>query len=384
MSWETHKLAEIASFKTGKLNSNAAVLDGEFPFFTCAQETFQIDKYAFDTEAVLLAGNNANGVFALKHYNGRFNAYQRTYILETLDPERLNTRFLYFALRPALKRFESESIGATTQYLTKGILDNFKIKVPDLPAQKRIAEVLSAYDDLIENNRRRIALLEQAARLLYREWFVHFRFPGHETVEFVDGLPEGWGVKLFSDVCETIGGGTPSTKVASYWDDGDVPWITPTDITRNDCLTLLDGAKRITKEGLKNSSAKMVPPHTILMTSRASVGFFGIADKEVCTNQGFINIIPNDEAMRFYLLFNLLHRVEEIRAHAGGSTYTEISKSKFRALSVVVPAPDMVEKFDTKVRVMIEQIRSLKKSTEQLTKARDLLLPRLMDGRLPV
>jgi type I restriction enzyme S subunit len=258
------------------------------------------------------------------------------------------------------------------------------IKKPDLATQERIVSILSAYDDLIENNRRRIALLEQAARLLYREWFVHFRFPGHETAEFVDGLPEGWEMRTFVDVCETIGGGTPSTKVSAYWDDGNVPWITPTDITRNDCLALLDGAKTITREGLAKSSAKMVPPNTILMTSRASGGFFAFGDKEVCTNQGFINIIPHDEMMRYYLLFNLLARVEEIRSHAGGSTYMEISKSKFRALSVVQPADQTLEYFDRTVRPILDQVRILKKSTVQLTAARDLLLPRLMDGRLPV
>ncbi len=120
------------------------------------------------------------------------------------------------------------------------------------------------------------------------------------------------------------------------------------------------------------------------MTSRASVGFFGIADKEVCTNQGFINIIPNIEVMRYYLLFNLLHRVEEIRAHAGGSTYTEISKSKFRALPVIQPENETLEGFDAKVRPILDQVRALKKGNAQLTAARDLLLPRLMDGRIPV
>ena len=186
------KLVDISSMQTGKLNSNAAVPNGIFPFFTCAQETYRINKAAFNTEAVLLGGNNANGVFPLKYYKGEFNAYQRTYIIEALDRNVLDTRYLFYALQSALSKFQAASIGAATQYLTKPILNNFKIGVPGLDAQKRIVNLLSSYDDLIENNRRRIALLEEAARLLYREWFVHFRFPGHEHAKIIDGLPEGW------------------------------------------------------------------------------------------------------------------------------------------------------------------------------------------------
>ena len=116
----------------------------------------------------------------------------------------LDTRFLFYALQPALSKFQSASIGAATQYLTKSILDNFKIGVPDLNVQKRIVDLLSSYDDLIENNRRRIALLEEAARLLYREWFVHFRFPGHEHVKIVDGIPKGWERRTLGDLVGVV------------------------------------------------------------------------------------------------------------------------------------------------------------------------------------
>jgi type I restriction enzyme S subunit len=198
------KLADIARMRTGKLDSNAAVEDGEYPFFTCSQQTLRIDQPAYDTEAVLLGGNNAAGVFPLKYYHGQFNAYQRTYILETLDPNVLNTRYLYYALRPALSHFQSASIGAATQYLTKGILDNFRVTLPSIGAQNHIVDTLSAYDDLIENNRRRIQLLEQAARLLYKEWFVRLRFPGHEHTQIIDGVPEGWEKKVLGDLCYEV------------------------------------------------------------------------------------------------------------------------------------------------------------------------------------
>ncbi len=244
--------------------------------------------------------------------------------------------------------------------------------------------VLSAYDDLIENNQRRIALLEEAPRLLYREWFVHFRFPGHEQVEIIDGLPKGWERRTVDDVCDTFGGGTPSTAKPEFWGDGDIPWFTPTDITRNSCLALLDSTTKITEAGLRASSAKMLPPGAVLMTSRASVGFFGIIDAPSCTNQGFISILPKDRRARMFLLHNLMHRVEEIRAHAGGATYKEINKGRFRALTVLTPDSALLREFEDRASNLHSQVRTLHKMNQQLAGARDLLLPRLMEGKITV
>lgn len=259
-----------------------------------------------------------------------------------------------------------------------------KILVPNPPLeiQKAIAERLKVYDDLIENNRRRIELLEQAARLLYKEWFVHFRFPGHEQVKIVDGVPEGWRETTISGVCETLGGGTPSTKNSHYWEDGDITWVTPTDVTRNKCLILLDSDKKITQAGFRNSSAKMLPPKTILMTSRASVGYFALIDKQVCTNQGFINIIPLKDHMRMYLLHNLIYRVEEIRSVSSGSTYKEISKGRFREMPIIVPSNKLLRMFEDQVSIILQQVHLLCKLNARLAIARDLLLPRLMNGEI--
>ena len=217
-----------------------------------------------------------------------------------------------------------------------------EVSFPGMNEQVEIANILASHDDLIENNRRRIALLEEAARLLYREWFVHFRFPGHERVKITDGIPEGWERRTFDDVCKAVGGGTPKTSKPEYWGDGNIPWYTPTDVTRNSCLALLDSATKITEAGLRGSSARMLPPDTILMTSRASVGFFGIIDAPSCTNQGFISILPHDSWARMYLLHNLMHRVEEVRSHAGGATYREINKGKFSALPVLLPEESLL------------------------------------------
>jgi len=297
----------------------------------------------------------------------------------------LHASYLYYWIKN--REFQKAVIGmkggVAQGYLSLDMIRALPIRYPSLSSQEKIASILSAYDDLIENNRRRIQLLEQAARLLYREWFVHLRFPGHEHATITDGVPEGWEKKKISDVCETVGGGTPSTKVSEYW-EGDITWVVPSDVTKNDCLVLLDSERKITEKGLRESSAKMVPAKTILMTSRASVGFFALMDTEVCTNQGFINIIPHEDELRMYLLFNLISRVTEIQSNAKGTTYPEISKGRFRELDIVVPSKTIFSEFSRFASGIIREIHCLKRSTQQLEKARDLFLPRLMNGEIAV
>ncbi len=269
----------------------------------------------------------------------------------TIDSEKADSRFVFFQLQhpDTVGWVEKHAVGATMLNLNTTILSSVPIRLPALEIQKRIADILSAYDDLIENNQKQIKLLEEAAQRLYKEWFVDLRFPGHENTKIVDGVPEGWRVASIADICDTVGGGTPSTKIQSYYEKGDILWVTPTDITRNFSLALLDTEKKITPEGLKNSSAKMLPAETILMTSRASVGFFGMCKYEVCTNQGFISCIPKRENLQMYLLFNLKSRVEEIRQKAGGSTYLEISKTVFRELKIILPKDEVLAEYQKNV-----------------------------------
>ena len=309
---------------------------------------------------------------------------QRTVLIRP-NQEKVNPAFLtYFLLAPKQQyKLLSTANGATVAHVNLPTIRNLKIDLPELPAQHRIASILSRYDSLIENYQKQIKLLEEAAQRLYKEWFVDLHFPGHKNTKIVDGVPEGWEKKKISDVCETVGGGTPSTKVPAYYKGGRIKWVTPTDITRNNCICLLDTDKKITEEGLRNSSTKMVPAGTILMTSRASVGYFGIADFEVCTNQGFISCIPIPN-MQMYLLFNLMSRVDEIRQKAGGSTYLEISKSVFRNFDIVCPSEIILLQFQDKASLVLKKEKTLSLQLRLLTEARDRLLPKLMSGEITV
>jgi len=304
----------------------------------------------------------------------------------TIDKTKAMPEFVFFQLqkKDTIGWVENHAIGATMLNLNTSILSDVPIELPTLSTQYKVASILSRYNSLIENYQKQIKLLEEAAQRLYKEWFVDLHFPGHENTKIVDGVPEGWEKKKIADVCDTIGGGTPSTKVLSYYENGTISWVTPTDITRNNCLCLLSTEKKITKEGLDHSSAKMLPAETILMTSRASVGYFGICDFEVCTNQGFISCVPFDNRYQMYLLYNLMNRVEEIRIKAGGSTYLEISKSVFRNFDIICPTDDLINKFQQETHQLLERMRLICKQIRLLTEARDRLLPKLMSGEIAV
>lgn len=291
-----------------------------------------------------------------------------------------SARFVYYFLHTLdFKRFD---VGNSNPTLNRNHIHDLSVAIPPLDTQERIASVLTSYDALIDNNRRRMALLEESAHHLYREWFLRLRFPGHERVPRTGNLPRGWRQVRLGDVAECVGGGTPSTKVSAFWDDGTITWVTPTDVTRNEHFVLLDSARKITEAGLNNSSATMVPPHAVLMSSRASVGFFAVAGREVCTNQGFISVVSNDPVYAHFLLFQLADRVDAIRLMGSGSTYPEVSRGKFREFEVLVPPMSVVAAFDEQAATLLSQIRVLKLQNKALETARDLLLPRLMSGDL--
>lgn len=311
--------------------------------------------------------------------------FQKSVAIIKPDKQKVLPRYLYYQLQNCVPQFINSSNGSAQKNLLLSTMRTFQIEIEEnREKQEKIADTLSAYDDLIENNQKQIKLLEEAARRLYKEWFVDLHFPGHENTKIVDGVPEGWRVASIADICDTVGGGTPSTKIQSYYERGDILWVTPTDITRNFSLALLDTEKKITPEGLKNSSAKMLPAETILMTSRASVGFFGMCKYEVCTNQGFISCIPKRENLQMYLLFNLKSRVEEIRQKAGGSTYLEISKTVFRELKIILPKDEVLAEYQKNVHDIFDEIYCRTEMIKSLVDMRNRVLPKLMSGEVEV
>ena len=401
MKWNVKNLSEVANFTLGKMLdkaknqgelkpylANVNVRWGEFDLTDLREMKFEeheINRYSLKYGDILMCEGGEAGRCAFWRAKNSHIMFQKAlHRIRTHDC--LDSAFLYYYFLNLGTRngFEPYLTGATIKHLPREQLAKIEIHFPDLETQKKIASTLSHYDDLIQTNQQRIALLEEAAQRLYDEWFVKLRFPNYQQVPVVDGVPEGWEKVTFADVCESVGGGTPSTKVNEYWENGDVSWVTPTDITRLSSLILLDTEKKITQKGLKESSTKMLPPDTILMTSRASIGYFGLIDRPVCTNQGFISIIPNNNADRMFILFNLKNRLEEIDGLATGSTFKELSRRVFRAMNITLPPEELRQSFSSFVQPLFEQMRTIAQQNQKLTQARDELLPRLMSGQLNV
>ena len=336
---EYEKLKNIASYPTGKLNSNAADENGKYPFFTCAHEIYKINSYSYDGEYVLLGGNNANGDFPVFYFNGKFDAYQRTYLISSKNPN-YETKYLYYAIQLKLKQ--------------------------------------------MQNNNKRIKILEQMAEELYKEWFVRFRYPGYEKYKMKDGIPGDWKVSKIGDVCEVIGGGTPSTKIDEYW-DGDIPWITPADLAKHEIPRVFKGERNITDLAINKSGAKLLKKNTIILSSRAPIGYVAISSTEMCTNQGCKNLECDDNLINYYYLFMWLKNNKDLlNSYGSGATFLELSIKSLSKIKLLLPSIKLQNQFGGCFEKIDAEITNLALQNENLINQRDLLLPRLMSGKLEI
>jgi len=347
------------------------------------------ERYLLEKDDLVIAmteqGEGLLGSAARIPADDGFLHNQRIGLVKLINSTLLEKKFAYwlFNSHGVRAQIRGSASGTKVRHTAPERVHKVRVRVPAVDSQAQIAALLDAYDNLIENNRRRIALLEESARLMYREWFVHLRFPDHAQVTHENGKPQGWRQYSFDDVVDAVGGATPSTARSDFW-DGDVVWLTPTDVTRNDCLYLPTSSRKITQAGYDACSARLLPVGTIFMTSRASIGYFALMDQPACTNQGFISVLPKLPNSRNFFLFHLMSRVEEFEAKATGSTFKELSKKAFRDLTLLVPDAAVLAAFEVAVQPLIDQVINLKKQTARLNEARDALLPKLMSGEIAV
>jgi type I restriction enzyme S subunit len=243
------------------------------------------------------------------------------------------------------------------------------LPIPSIEKQQEIVREYHTIQNRIALNNQLISKLEETAQAIYREWFV-------DGIN-LENLPEGWRVSKIGDEVETLGGGTPSTEIEEYWNDGDIMWYSPTDITNNNSVFIFQSANRITNAGLNKSSAKLFPANSLMMTSRATVGKLAINTEEATTNQGFITLIPNSELNVFFLYCWVKTKIEEIMNLASGSTFLEISKSDFRSLNIVIPEKEIKTKFIISVEPIFDLIKTKTKETQKLEELMDLLLAKM-------
>jgi type I restriction enzyme, S subunit len=314
-------------------------------------------------------------------------SFESSIIRAKPDHRKADSKFLFYFFISPLGR--TSVISIATRTAVSGIrgsdLVQLQIPLPPLPTQRKIAAILSAYDDLIENNTRRIKILEEMAQAIYREWFVHFRFPGYEGVKMVDtelGLvPEGWEIVSYTDAIDVMSGGTPRTSFPEYW-DGDIPWFTPQDIKKFPFILKTD--RTITHLGLNKCNSKLYPENTVFITARGTVGKCILAAVPMAMSQTNYALIGRGGLSQYwvYLLTQNLARV--FQKKATGAVFDTIVVDTFRQQMILLPPKFIMEQFDSTVVPIFAMIKNLQLKNESLHSSRDLLLPKLVSGELDV
>lgn len=326
--------------------------------------------------------------------------------------DRIEPRYLYACVYDkAFTEFlvRREKGAAYPAVLPDDIADAM-INLPPLSEQRAIAHILGTLDDKIELNRRMSETLEQMARALFKAWFVDFEpvrakmegrwrrgeslpgLPAHLYDLFPDRLvdselgeiPEGWEVGTIGDLSDVVGGSTPSTKEPAYWEGGTHYWATPKDLSGLRVPVLLETERKITDAGLAQISSGLLPRGTVLLSSRAPIGYLAIAEVPVAINQGFIAMKPRKGVSNLFLLLWATFAYDDILSRANGSTFQEISKASFRPIPVVLPPAGIMQAFDDLVRPFYERIIDNERESRTLAALRDALLPKLISGELRV
>ncbi|EPY7143909.1 restriction endonuclease subunit S [Klebsiella quasipneumoniae] len=345
----------------------------------------------------------------------------------TVNPKQADAYFIYtyFRTNEAKALIENNAIVGGVPHINLGILKEFKLRLPPLSEQKRISEVSKSIDNKINLNRQINQTLEQMSQTLFKSWFVDFDpvidnaldagnpipeslqsraelrqkvrnnadfkplsadirvlFPAEfEEVE-LGWVPKGWKISTAGDELVVKGGSTPSTSNADFWENGTIHWTSPKDLTGNDSKVLLDTSKKITELGLKKISSGLLPTDTVLMSSRAPIGYLALAKTPMAINQGYIAIPSSKNLSPEYIIYWLENIMDDIKGMAGGTTFAEISKSAFKTINLVIPSKNIVNEFTRLAHQHFEKVVSNTRQITVLTTLRDTLLPKLISGEL--
>ncbi|HEV7308873.1 restriction endonuclease subunit S [Ensifer sp.] len=379
--WQDCVLGDLITLQRGYDITKKAQSDGPYPVVSSSGPTSTHIAFTDAGPGVVIGRKGTLG--KAFYVDGPYWAHDTT--LWVKDFKGNDRKFVFYLLKSM--NLAAYDVGSSNPTLNRNHLHLISIRVPiQVDSQRRIANVLSTYDELIEVNQRRIAILAEMARRLFDEWFVRFRFPGHEIVPMVETelgiLPDGWDLETARNALSYTGGGTPSKSETSYWQNGSVAWFTPTDLTRTGRTFLDSSSLMITEAGLAKSSARLFPPFSIMMTSRATLGVFAINTTPATTNQGFITFIPGGRTPRYFLYHMLKREFPRMEAVASGATFKEITKGALGELMFALPPEHLVQRFERLVTPLMEQVAVISRQSDRLRDARDLLLPKLISGEI--
>ena len=296
-----------------------------------------------------------------------------------IDENKADYEFVYYNLCTLYDKLVSLKNGGAQPNLNAGLIKNLEISLPPLSTQKRIADILSAYDNLIENNQKQIKLLEEAAQRLYKQWFIDLRYPGHETTPIVDGLPKGWKRCRMDEKFKTVLGGTPSRANPNYW-NGKVAWINSGEVNN---LRIMKASECITELALEKSATKMMPVHTtVLAITGATLGQVSYTEIETCANQSVVGIIDETELFSMYLYLFVSTNIKSMIGKATGGAQQHINKDIVNEYKIILPEERVIKKMNILASPLFNKIADCYRQIDKLTESRDRLLPKLMNGEI--
>ena len=398
MRWESRCLDQVADFCLGKMLDEKKNRGEAFPYLANINvrwgefdlkdlrlmrfESDEMERYGLKLGDIVMCEGGEPGRCAI--WREQLPGMMIQKALHRIRPhDCLDYRFLYYSFLQMGKigRFSEFLTGATIKHLPRQNLAKLEIAVPPLSLQLRIADILSSYDDLIENNRRRMGLLEEAARLLYQEWFVRLRFPGHEHTHITNGVPEGWGKCRVGNLGAVITGKTPSTKNLDNY-GGTIPFVKTPDMHGNIFVTATETS--LTEKGANTQPRKFIPKNTLLISCIGTIGVVSLTSVKSQFNQQINAVIPLEESYLYYCFFAFKDLKESMEAIGGVATMGNVSKTKFEGLEILKPTATLFREFHEYCCPIFDQTRNLQHQNQKLRAARDLLLPRLMSGEMAV
>lgn len=313
----------------------------------------------------------------------------------------LNAKWLYYYLNSSVGKahLDAAKSGSTQPYIALGALRDLPILTPkDKSTKKKIVYVLDNIDKKIRNNNRINTELELMAKALYDYWFVQFDFPDANGKPYKSfggkmvynptlkrEIPVGWRDGTLDDLGQIVGGSTPSTQNPDNFSTNGTPWITPNDLSDNQGNKFITrGAQDVTDEGIKNASLKKYPVGTVLLSSRAPIGYMAIAREKLTTNQGFKSFVPNNVYSTAFIYYTVKSSLKAITQYASGSTFKEVSGTVLKTVKVSLPDSTVVEQFTNLIEPIFKRQDLLEQENQHLIQLRDWLLPMLMNGQVTV
>lgn len=380
LKWEFSKLKDLITLKTGKLDSNQEEINGTYPFFTCAPNPSRINSFAFNQKAILLAGNNANGNFHINYYEGKFNAYQRTYVINVLDAEKLNLKYLFYSLKICLNDLKRMSQGTSTRFLTKNILNNFEIGVPPMEIQKKIVNILDNLSDKIKVNKKINSNLEEQILKIFNNWFVKFSSFDELEESKLGLIPKGWSV-------DYLGSGKSSSIIGSGIVDfgGYKVYIATADVDNSSIInnktliTLKNKPSRANMQPIEKSIwfAKMIDSRKLIMVDDYCEDILN----NYIFSTGFCGLKCSEEYFYYLWTFLLTNGFDTMKNNfCTGTTMQAVNNKDIKMINFVLPDLKTVDKFNIIAEPIFKKIYLNNLEIQKLTKLRDTLLPKLMSG----